>query len=68
MLSQQIIVSWMPMMKKILSPGKCPIDEEGHFLETDIPVRRSGDYTTRTAKEVKYMDVSPMQVISVAAL
>jgi DNA-directed RNA polymerase subunit beta len=53
--------------KYFIAQANAPIDEEGHFLETDIPVRRSGDYTTRTAKEVKYMDVSPMQVISVAA-
>ena len=53
--------------KFFIAQANSPLDDEGNFLETDIPVRRSGDYTTRTAKEVKYMDVSPMQVISVAA-
>ncbi|MGI6466125.1 MAG: DNA-directed RNA polymerase subunit beta [Sphaerochaetaceae bacterium] len=53
--------------KYFIAQANSPIDEKGNFLEEDIPVRRSGDYTTRGAKEVKYMDVSPMQVISVAA-
>jgi DNA-directed RNA polymerase subunit beta len=53
--------------KFFIAQANSPIDSEGTFLEDDIPVRRSGDYTTRPASDVKYMDVSPMQVISVAA-
>jgi len=53
--------------KFFIAQANAHIDGEGNFLEQDIPVRRSGDYTTRTAKEVRYMDVSPKQVISVAA-
>jgi DNA-directed RNA polymerase subunit beta len=53
--------------KFFIAQANSPITDDGTFLEDDIPVRRSGDYTTRQAHEVKYMDVSPMQVISVAA-
>jgi DNA-directed RNA polymerase subunit beta len=53
--------------KFFIAQASNKLDEDGNFLDHDIPVRRSGDYTTRTAQEVKYMDVSPKQVISVAA-
>jgi len=53
--------------KFFIAQASNKLDEEGNFLDHDIPVRRSGDYTTRSAQEVKYMDVSPKQVISVAA-
>ncbi len=53
--------------KYFIAQASAKLDEEGNFFDHDIPVRRSGDYTTRTAQEVKFMDVSPKQVISVAA-
>ncbi|MFA7371218.1 MAG: DNA-directed RNA polymerase subunit beta [Sphaerochaetaceae bacterium] len=53
--------------KYFIAQANSPLDNKGNFLEENIPVRRSGDYTTREAKDVRYMDVSPMQVISVAA-
>ncbi|NLO59774.1 MAG: DNA-directed RNA polymerase subunit beta [Spirochaetales bacterium] len=53
--------------KHFIAQANAKIDIDGNFLEKDIPVRRSGDYTTRSANEVRYMDVSPKQVISVAA-
>jgi len=53
--------------KYFIAQASAKLDDQGNFFDHDIPVRRSGDYTTRTAQEVKYMDVSPKQVISVAA-
>ncbi len=53
--------------KFYIAQGNSVLNEDGSFADDDIPVRRSGDYTTRPASDVKYMDVSPMQVISVAA-
>ena len=44
--------------------------EDGSFAngpETMVSVRHQGDYTTRAAKDIQYMDVSPRQVISVSA-
>ncbi len=53
--------------KYFIAQANSPLDKNGNFIEENIPVRRSGDYTTRGAKDVRYMDVSPMQVISVVA-
>ena len=36
-------------------------------MDKDVPVRNKGDYSTRHPNEIKYMDVSPKQVVSVAA-
>ncbi|MDY6396204.1 MAG: DNA-directed RNA polymerase subunit beta [Treponema sp.] len=44
--------------------------EDGSFAngpDTMVSVRHQGDYTTRAAKDIQYMDVSPRQVISVSA-
>lgn len=53
--------------KYYIAQASAKIDENGNFLEEEIPVRKSGDYSTKSAKEIKYMDVSPKQVISVAS-
>ncbi len=53
--------------KYFIAQASAKIDKDGNFLEEDIPVRKSGDYSTKTSKEIKYMDVSPKQVISVAS-
>ncbi|GHV74103.1 DNA-directed RNA polymerase subunit beta [Spirochaetia bacterium] len=39
----------------------------GRFAEEQISCRRQGDYTTRAAGDIQYMDVSPKQIISVSA-
>ena len=44
--------------------------EDGSFAngpDTMVSVRHQGDYTTRAARDIQYMDVSPRQVISVSA-
>lgn len=53
--------------KYFIAQASAKIDADGNFLESEVPVRHSGDYSTRTPKDIKYMDVSPKQVISVAA-
>lgn len=53
--------------KYYIAQANTQLAEDGSFIEQDIQVRRGGDYTIRPASEVKYMDVSPVQVISVAA-
>jgi DNA-directed RNA polymerase subunit beta len=50
-----------------IAQASAPIDENGKFLEEQIAVRKSGDYSTRKAEDIKYMDVSPKQIISTAA-
>ena len=43
------------------------LDEKGVFHTEQVPCRHKGDYTTRSPKDIQYMDVSPKQVISVSA-
>ncbi len=47
-----------------LVPG---MKEDGSFPSDMISVRRRGDYTQRSVKDVQYIDVSPREVISVSA-
>ncbi|MCQ2398052.1 MAG: DNA-directed RNA polymerase subunit beta [Sphaerochaetaceae bacterium] len=55
--------------KYFIAQANAKVNKNGTFAEDDIPVRNRGDYTTRRAgdSEIKYMDVSPKQVVSVAA-
>ena len=50
-----------------IAQASAKIDKDGHFLDKEVPVRHQGDYSTREPKDIKFMDVSPKQVISVAA-
>jgi len=55
--------------KYFIAQANAKLNKDGTFADNDIPVRNKGDYTTRRAgdPEIKYMDVSPKQVVSVAA-
>jgi DNA-directed RNA polymerase subunit beta len=49
-----------------VAPGDIPMDAEGHILGDTVPVRYRQDFTTASPKEVDYVAVSPVQIISVA--
>ncbi len=53
--------------KFFIAQASAKLDEAGNFVDNEVPVRRSGDYSTKPPMDIKYMDVSPKQVISVAA-
>lgn len=44
-----------------------PLDSESHFVRDIVAARRSGEACLVSANEVKYMDVSPNQLVSIAA-
>jgi len=44
-----------------------PLDKNGKFVNEKIITRRRSDYPVVTPNEVQYMDVSPRQIVSVAA-
>ncbi len=44
-----------------------PLDKNGRFIEDNIVTRLRDDYPIVPASEVEYMDVSPNQLVSVAA-
>ncbi|HUV04513.1 MAG TPA: DNA-directed RNA polymerase subunit beta [Armatimonadota bacterium] len=50
-----------------IAPANTPVGEDGHITEAHVTVRHGGTYPTVPANVVDYMDVSPMQVFSVAA-
>jgi DNA-directed RNA polymerase subunit beta len=50
-----------------IAQANAPIDDKGNFLGEKVSCRRKGDFIDVEAKEVDYMDVSPKQLVSVAA-
>jgi DNA-directed RNA polymerase subunit beta len=52
---------------KMIGQANAPIDSEGNFLEKEVSCRFRGDFPKVAPKQVEYMDVSPKQLVSVAA-
>ncbi len=51
----------------VKAQASSPIDDEGHFLEDSVLVRRkAGEADQADPSEVEYMDVSPRQMVSAA--
>ncbi len=53
--------------KYYIAQASAVIDDGGVFQSKMVAVRRNGDYTVKDPSEIKYMDVSPRQIISAAA-
>ena len=53
--------------EKIIAQADVPIDSEGYFVEREVTCRYKNDFPKVPAKQVEYMDVSPKQLVSVAA-
>ena len=53
--------------KYFIAQANAKLKKGGAFVDKDVPVRNKGDYSTRHPEEIRYMDVSPKQVVSVAA-
>ncbi|WP_417618165.1 DNA-directed RNA polymerase subunit beta [Oceanisphaera sp.] len=51
----------------VIAQANAAIDDEGRLLDELVPSRHKGEATYMNADQVQYMDVSPQQVISVAA-
>ncbi|MEY4199271.1 MAG: DNA-directed polymerase subunit beta, partial [Verrucomicrobiota bacterium] len=50
-----------------IAQANARLDDKGHFTGERVTCRRKGDFVDVEAKEVDYMDVSPKQLVSVAA-
>ena len=64
------IVEYMPADeedKYIIAQASEPLDEEGKFIHKRIRVRHREEITEVDASQVDYVDVSPKQLVSVAA-
>ena len=51
----------------IIAQANAPIDDKGRFLTDRVPCRCKGDFVDVDPESVHYMDVSPKQLVSVAA-
>ena len=52
---------------KIIAQGNAPLDDNGHFINPRVKARKDADYPVVAPEEVELMDVSPMQIASIAA-
>ena len=52
---------------RIIAQGYAPLDEKGNFINPRVKSRRDADYPVVAPEEVELMDVSPMQIASIAA-
>ena len=53
--------------EKIIAQANVPLDESGNFVEKQVSCRYKDDFPKVEGKKVQYMDVSPKQLVSVAA-
>src|SRR5438132_909665 len=53
--------------RHVIAQANTPIGADGRFSEDHVLVRRKGDVDFIPADEVDYMDISPKQIVSIAA-
>jgi DNA-directed RNA polymerase subunit beta len=53
--------------KFVIAQANAEIDRAGKFLQERVSARRAGEYRMVAPEELHYMDVSPKQLVSVAA-
>jgi len=51
----------------IIAPADWPVDDQGRLLGEVISARKGGDFLSVTPEEINMIDVSPNQLVSVAA-
>ena len=51
----------------IVAQANAPLDENGKFTQDRVNARRAGDFILAPRNEVQFIDVSPKQLVSVAA-
>lgn len=51
----------------VIAQANATVDEKRRLVDTLVPVRHHNEFTFSTADRVQFMDVSPKQIVSVAA-
>jgi DNA-directed RNA polymerase subunit beta len=51
----------------IIAQANSPVDDKGHFLTDRVVCRARGEFVDMEPSQIHYMDVSPKQLVSVAA-
>lgn len=62
-----IYLSALEEEREVIAQASVPVDNKGRFLEGSIPSRRNAEYVLAAPEQVTRMDVSPKQLVSVAA-
>ena len=52
---------------KYIAQANSPVDDDGKFTESLVSCRYKGDFPRVKPDKIEYMDVSPKQLVSVAA-
>ena len=53
--------------KYIIAQANVALNEQGEITEELVPCRHQGEFTLTSKEQVQYMDVSPQQIVSIAA-
>jgi DNA-directed RNA polymerase subunit beta len=53
--------------KYVIAQANATLDKSGHFTSDAVSCRARGDFPKKKPEEIDYMDVSPRQLVSVAA-
>jgi len=51
----------------VIAQANAELDKNGKFVDEFIPCRHQGEFTLMEPSDISYMDVSPKQIVSVAA-
>jgi DNA-directed RNA polymerase subunit beta len=62
-----VYLSALEEERETIAPASIPMDKKGNIQEQSVPVRRNGEYLLVPPPEVTKLDVSPKQIVSVAA-
>jgi DNA-directed RNA polymerase subunit beta len=60
-------ISAMEEGRFTIAQANAPVDKTGKFMEELVPVRRRGDFGLARPEDIHLIDVSPKQLVSVAA-
>ena len=50
-----------------IAQANAKLDKDGYFQDSRVACRRKGDFPVSSPKDIDYMDISPKQLVSVAA-
>ena len=62
-----VYLSALEEERETIAPASIPMDKKGNIEDLNVPVRRNGEYLLVPPPEVTKLDVSPKQIVSVAA-
>jgi DNA-directed RNA polymerase subunit beta len=51
----------------VIAQANAELDKSGKFVDDFVPCRHLGEFTLKEPQDISYMDVSPKQIVSVAA-